>query len=505
MRVAHSVYVVPGQSGLYATAHNMVLAERALGIDAQIVPLMPTDIEEDRGVPIARDGLKDCSVIVSHHGITELQRVTGLPLVYIMHGEPRLCHAHDLAGKTECFYSKYFQGYRKVKQLKAFVMIREVDVPYWKHMYGPERLRVVNAPVDLDWWNLDGDGAYDFGGHRAKINIAAPDTWRLTKDPFEMIHAFSVFAERHPEAKLHIYGIREENQQLDKLPLAWTALLTPLKDRGCMGELRTWKNDLREVYHSCDMVITSDICPTNVVREALACGCPVVAGDGNRHAPYTANPRFPEAFADEMERALADAACNPQIMRESCRAIAEKSFDRWETGRQMVEILKSVDEGLTADVPPGHPPAKMVWWFGEGLRFKCLPNCTECCGQNGAIFLSGYDIKQLAKTQGMTEEAFAEKHTHVFGGKRIALKWTDEGRCPFVTSTGCSVHGSHPVQCQTFPFWPEHAMNPTGWEKAKRRCPGVGFGELYDGEHIENEMTRVSLMRMRSEVNTETD
>jgi hypothetical protein len=98
-----------------------------------------------------------------------------------MHGEPRLCHAHDLAGKTECFYSKYFQGYRKVKQLKAFVMIREVDVPYWKHMYGPERLRVVNAPVDLDWWNLDGDGAYDFGGHRAKINIAAPTRGVLRK------------------------------------------------------------------------------------------------------------------------------------------------------------------------------------------------------------------------------------------------------------------------------------------------------------------------------------
>ena len=51
-------------------------------------------------------------------------------------------------------------------------------------------------------------------------------------------------------------------------------------------------------------------------------------------------------------------------------------------------------------------------------------------------------------------------------------------QCVFLKSDGCSVHPAKPLQCRTFPFWPELVDSKREWKKTAAYCPGIGKGEL---------------------------
>ena len=69
-------------------------------------------------------------------------------------------------------------------------------------------------------------------------------------------------------------------------------------------------------------------------------------------------------------------------------------------------------------------------------------------------------------------------------------KWmidANPGGCPLLTpDRGCSVHPVKPMQCQTFPFWPELILDDKGWDEAKAYCPGMDApnGRLYSEAEI---------------------
>ena len=73
---------------------------------------------------------------------------------------------------------------------------------------------------------------------------------------------------------------------------------------------------------------------------------------------------------------------------------------------------------------------------------------------------------------------------------REMKKWmidANPGGCPLLTADhGCSVHPVKPMQCQTFPFWPELIEDEAGWSDAKTYCPGMDApqGRLYSAEEI---------------------
>ena len=53
-----------------------------------------------------------------------------------------------------------------------------------------------------------------------------------------------------------------------------------------------------------------------------------------------------------------------------------------------------------------------------------------------------------------------------------------------LSSGGCTVYQSRPLQCRTFPFWPEHVASPEAWERLAGSCPGVNRGRLYAAAEI---------------------
>ncbi len=111
-------------------------------------------------------------------------------------------------------------------------------------------------------------------------------------------------------------------------------------------------------------------------------------------------------------------------------------------------------------------------WFRDGLAFECT-RCGACCtGAPGYVWVDDEEIQALAGLLNLSLDAFARKYLRRVGG-RISLIERPGGDCIFWSkSDGCTVYQARPVQCRTWPFWPENLESREDWDQATRTCPG---------------------------------
>ena len=111
------------------------------------------------------------------------------------------------------------------------------------------------------------------------------------------------------------------------------------------------------------------------------------------------------------------------------------------------------------------------------MRFQCQPGCIKCCEQQGFVYLTEEDLTRLAAYVNMTPAAFERRY--VYRTKNLRrLRVPRTVQCVFLKSDGCSVHAAKPLQCRTFPFWPELVDDKREWLKTGQWCPGIGKGDL---------------------------
>jgi Fe-S-cluster containining protein len=108
-------------------------------------------------------------------------------------------------------------------------------------------------------------------------------------------------------------------------------------------------------------------------------------------------------------------------------------------------------------------------------RFECQPGCTECCRQQGFVYLTEADLQRAAKFLGMSTRAFGRKFVYRTRNLR-RLRVPGKVHCHFLKDGGCSIHQAKPTQCRAFPFWPELVEKPRAWRKTAAFCPGIGKG-----------------------------
>ena len=115
--------------------------------------------------------------------------------------------------------------------------------------------------------------------------------------------------------------------------------------------------------------------------------------------------------------------------------------------------------------------------MAEGVRFQCQPGCTECCRQEGFVYVTEADIRRAAEFLGLTAAAFERKYVYRTRN-RLRLRVPRYSQCHFLFEGGCSIHPAKPTQCRTFPFWPELVESRRAWRKTAHYCPGIGRGPL---------------------------
>lgn len=97
----------------------------------------------------------------------------------------------------------------------------------------------------------------------------------------------------------------------------------------------------------------------------------------------------------------------------------------------------------------------------EAFGFACSP-CVACfneCCRDLNQFLTPYDILRLKNRLALTSSRFLETYTTQHTGPEtglpvVALKpaHTETLRCPFVTTSGCSVYPDRPSSCRIYPL-----------------------------------------------------
>lgn len=123
-------------------------------------------------------------------------------------------------------------------------------------------------------------------------------------------------------------------------------------------------------------------------------------------------------------------------------------------------------------------------WWADGVRFQCQGS-GKCCvshGEFGYVYLTLEDRRRMAKVLGMSTSAFTRVHCLMTDGV-YHLK-DDGGDCRFLKNKRCTVYEGRPVQCRTWPFWPE-VMSAKAWAKEVQNfCPGVGKGRVVRATEI---------------------
>jgi glycosyltransferase involved in cell wall biosynthesis len=326
MKVAHLVIVTPGRCGLYETTRELIAGLRVLGVDSRMVEpghnkLFPKGYpeKEDRGIPVTDMGWAvNADVIVSHSGYdgTPVAK-TSQPIIHVAHGRPRSSFLGEKAGGTPV-YSYHYQ-HNSDERWKSVVTFWPEHVEYLKVMFPDKRVDLIQAPVDLHMWNPHSRTKYDFGGHAGDINVVCTDAWRDDVDPFIPLNAYALWARSRPEkTKLHLYA------RPDKEMRGFAPIIRRIQDDGNMGEIKGWVKGLEHVYRAADFVVTGNDIDTRTVREAMACGCPVVRV-GAKLNGYTV----------DFDYAL-------RLERSAVRQQAEQNFDPTVTAIQFKRVLDNV-------------------------------------------------------------------------------------------------------------------------------------------------------------------
>lgn len=129
-------------------------------------------------------------------------------------------------------------------------------------------------------------------------------------------------------------------------------------------------------------------------------------------------------------------------------------------------------------------------WFKDGLRFECR-RCGDCCKASGIVYVRSDEIERIRRYLGVEEDLFKKSFLRDIGGL-TSLGERDDGACVMLDSDTdrCHIYEVRPMQCSTFPFWPEFLERPYLWGRQSYLCPGMNCGHHWGLEEIKQKMLK---------------
>ena len=141
-------------------------------------------------------------------------------------------------------------------------------------------------------------------------------------------------------------------------------------------------------------------------------------------------------------------------------------------------------------------------WYSGGLKFTCT-QCGNCCtGGPGFVWISKDEIVRLANFLGITPEETVEQYCRKVDG-RFSLRERrnkagtfdcvfltqqpavpSDGQTVTHTRAGCGVYPVRPLQCRTWPFWPENLGSREAWDQSAKKCHGMNRGRRFSETQV---------------------
>jgi Fe-S-cluster containining protein len=124
-----------------------------------------------------------------------------------------------------------------------------------------------------------------------------------------------------------------------------------------------------------------------------------------------------------------------------------------------------------------------VFWT-EGLRHECQ-RCLNCCSRPGLVHFSKADVARSSQYIGISESEFIDRYL-IRDFDAFVLVVDDGEICPFLEGNSCKIQEKKPLQCRSFPFWPENLVSSATWDEVLQDCAGKDKGELISAKTIQN-------------------
>jgi Fe-S-cluster containining protein len=129
-------------------------------------------------------------------------------------------------------------------------------------------------------------------------------------------------------------------------------------------------------------------------------------------------------------------------------------------------------------------------WWKNGVQFQCQGS-GKCCvshGEYGFVFLTLKDRQRIARHLKISTAEFTRTYCDRQGSAYHLKEDSKNPNCLFLREKRCGIYEARPVQCRTWPFWPE-VMNPKTWAiEVAGFCPGVGKGPVISAEEIRRQL-----------------
>ena len=117
------------------------------------------------------------------------------------------------------------------------------------------------------------------------------------------------------------------------------------------------------------------------------------------------------------------------------------------------------------------------------LRFECT-GCGGCCTGRGNARIEYYvavtpaEQRRIRKYLGVSDAWFKRRYLMRFEDGDESLRWAGD-RCVFLDGDRrCRIYPARPVQCLTYPFWPELVGSKSAWRAEARHCEGIHRGAV---------------------------
>ena len=114
------------------------------------------------------------------------------------------------------------------------------------------------------------------------------------------------------------------------------------------------------------------------------------------------------------------------------------------------------------------------------LRFHCT-GCGVCCSGDPDyyVFLSARESESIRRHLGLTLRWFKRRYLRRTPQGELVINNQGGGRCVFLDKDNrCAIYAVRPLQCRTYPFWPEVVRTRAMWRSEAGRCEGIDHGQV---------------------------
>lgn len=112
-------------------------------------------------------------------------------------------------------------------------------------------------------------------------------------------------------------------------------------------------------------------------------------------------------------------------------------------------------------------------WYANGLNFGCT-GCGACCtGSPGYIWVNEEEILAISNHLGLSVQEFGRKYLRKVNGRFSLTERRVSYDCIFLKEKKCTIYEVRPLQCRTYPWWPEMLSSEEEWLKGAHTCEGI--------------------------------